>query len=224
LRSIAFKDKVLSKKVSFIRQDFNDKRKTCNAYLVFANKEDAQKALKAHNRIVDDFHIRVDLATGERKLDNARSIFIGNLPFEAEEEDVRKHFEQSGDVETVRLIRDQETNYGKGFGYVMFKDRTSLPDALRLNEAPFNGRKLRVSRAQKHSALTPGTLRKEKTNTSTSERPTPKPKSFQGVYAQKDIVPHIPTKSKRSKGKGGKGGKGGKNKGRKGGKKKQKTS
>ena len=82
LRSIAFQDQALSKKVSFIRHEFNNKRKSCNAYVVFANKEDAQKALAAHNRVVDDFHIRVDLATGERKLDNARSIFIGNLPFD----------------------------------------------------------------------------------------------------------------------------------------------
>jgi len=73
----------------------------------------------------------------------------------------------------VRLVRDKETNFGKGFGYVMFKvpfplitttksrnnffmkDRTSLPDALRLHDVPFNGRKLRVSRAKKHTA-TPG--------------------------------------------------------------------
>ncbi len=74
----------------------------------------------------------------------------------------------------MRLVRDKETNFGKGFGYVMFKvhlsllslllksrnnffmkDRTSLPDALRLNDVPFNGRKLRVSRAKKHTP-TPG--------------------------------------------------------------------
>ena len=36
------------------------------------------------------------------------------------EEEVRKHFSECGQIETVRLIRDKLTRFGKGFGYVLF--------------------------------------------------------------------------------------------------------
>ena len=40
---------------------------------------------------------------------------------DVEEEPVREHFEDCGDVEGVRIIRDRQTGLGKGFGFVLFK-------------------------------------------------------------------------------------------------------
>lgn len=42
-----------------------------------------------------------------------------------EEEPVRKHFEDCGDIRNVRLIRDKKTCLGKGFGYVNFQVSSS---------------------------------------------------------------------------------------------------
>ena len=39
---------------------------------------------------------------------------INELPF-------RRHFEECGSVEAVRLVRDQNSGLGKGFGYVLFE-------------------------------------------------------------------------------------------------------
>ena len=46
------------------------------------------------------------------------------IPFpcaDAEEEKVREHFEDCGEIENVRLIKDRKTQLGKGFGYVLFE-------------------------------------------------------------------------------------------------------
>lgn len=38
-----------------------------------------------------------------------------------EEESVRSHFTDCGEIDNVRIIRDRKTNLGKGFCYVLFK-------------------------------------------------------------------------------------------------------
>jgi len=53
--------------------------------------------------------------------DHKRSVFVGNLPFDVQDEDVWNTFERCGEIEFVRIVRDKKTNVGKGFGYVQFK-------------------------------------------------------------------------------------------------------
>ena len=53
--------------------------------------------------------------------DHKRSVFVGNLPFDVQDEDLYTHFARCGDIEFVRVVRDKKTNIGKGFGYVQFK-------------------------------------------------------------------------------------------------------
>ena len=46
------------------------------------------------------------------------TIYVGNLPFNATEQDVRAMFERHGPVESVKLINDRETGKPRGFGFV----------------------------------------------------------------------------------------------------------
>ena len=46
------------------------------------------------------------------------TIYVGNLPFSATEDDVRSLFEAHGTVESVKLINDRETGRPRGFGFV----------------------------------------------------------------------------------------------------------
>lgn len=64
------------------------------------------------------------------KEDFSKTAFVGNLPFNIEEEEVRSEFEQFGPIRYVRLIRDPVTHNGKGFGYVCFEQFISLKNAL----------------------------------------------------------------------------------------------
>jgi len=65
------------------------------------------------------------------------------------EEAIYSHFDQCGEIENVRLIRDNKTGVGKGFGYVQFKTVDSIDLALKLDATKMGERKIRVSRAVK---------------------------------------------------------------------------
>ena len=45
-------------------------------------------------------------------------LFVGNLSYQATEEDLRELFQQAGTVESVRIITDQFTGRPRGFGFV----------------------------------------------------------------------------------------------------------
>jgi len=77
----------------------------------------------------------------------ATKIYVGNLPFNASEEDVRALFARFGEVTSVNLINDRETGRPRGFGFVEMAGSAS--EAINaLNETDFGGRTLKVSEAQ----------------------------------------------------------------------------
>ncbi len=85
---------------------------------MFKSKDEAGLAAKELNQIViGEKHIRVDV---DVKQDNdfETSIFIGNLPWVVNEEELREHFEDCGKILNVRVIRDKETFIGKGIAYI----------------------------------------------------------------------------------------------------------
>ncbi|KAJ1775156.1 Nucleolar protein 12 [Coemansia sp. RSA 2523] len=145
-RSIAFAE-LLPRKLAFIRGKFHSDRQVCNAYVEYTEEESAKKALELNGTEFQDKHIRVDLANNDKEHDMKKSVFVGNLDFAAEEEDLWRHFGTCGTVSNVRIIRDSKTNLGKGFAYVQFSDRASVSLALKLNGTEVNSRKLRVQRA-----------------------------------------------------------------------------
>ena len=65
-------------------------------------------------------------------------IFVGSLPFSAEESDLRNSFEKYGEVSSVNIIMDKFSGRSRGFGFV------EMPDAAAGNQAieAMNGRNL----------------------------------------------------------------------------------
>ncbi|XP_044162690.1 RNA-binding protein 34-like isoform X1 [Acropora millepora] len=144
-RSAALAQPHFSRKVAMKnREELHTSRQNINGYVVFKEKECAVKALKRNGKEVDGLHIRVDLTGQESEHDHARSIFIGNLRFDAEEENIRQAFADCGTIESVRIVRDNKTGIGKGFGFVLFKKKEAVMFAIRKNGTDFNGRSLRV--------------------------------------------------------------------------------
>ncbi|KAF1074723.1 RNA-binding protein [Halodesulfovibrio sp. MK-HDV] len=47
-----------------------------------------------------------------------KSIFVGNLAWSAEDDDLRDFFEECGTVIRVRIMKDQETGRSRGFAFV----------------------------------------------------------------------------------------------------------
>ncbi|KAG5518982.1 hypothetical protein PMAC_002513 [Pneumocystis sp. 'macacae'] len=147
-RSIAFST-FLPRKIAYIQKKFHSKRNVVNAYIVYETKESSEKALALNGVVFLDRHLRVDSVAYPTPHAPKRSVFIGNLSFNAQEEELWSYFAHCGEIEFVRIVRDNKTNVGKGFAYVQFKNWESIDQALLLHdkETPC-GRKLRVIRAK----------------------------------------------------------------------------
>ena len=75
-------------------------------------------------------------------------IYVGNLPFTADEDSVRTLFSQHGTVESVALPVDRETGRKRGFGFVEMPQEDAARAIQALNGANMGGRPLRVNEAQ----------------------------------------------------------------------------
>ena len=79
-------------------------------------------------------------------------IYVGNLPFSANESEVRELFAQHGTVESVSLITDRETGRPRGFGFVEMSRADASRAIQNLNGKDLGGRPLRVNEAQERGA------------------------------------------------------------------------
>ncbi len=79
-----------------------------------------------------------------------KTLYVGNLPLRASEEDLWKWFRQEGfRVESIEIIRDRYTGESRGFGFVEIgDDEEAVRAMLILNGKEFLGRALVVSEAR----------------------------------------------------------------------------
>src|SRR5687768_4056400 len=80
------------------------------------------------------------------------TIYVGNLPFSATEEELRGLFERHGKVESVKLINDRETGRPRGFGFVEMSQSDAQNAIQQINGKDMGGRPLRVNEAQERPA------------------------------------------------------------------------
>ncbi len=78
----------------------------------------------------------------------AKSIYVGNLPWAATEEQVRELFSPYGNVISVKLVSDRETGRARGFGFVEMEDAEAEAAIEALDNFSFGGRTLRVNEAK----------------------------------------------------------------------------
>uniref|UniRef100_A0A8C5PIZ9 RRM domain-containing protein n=1 Tax=Leptobrachium leishanense TaxID=445787 RepID=A0A8C5PIZ9_9ANUR len=77
-----------------------------------------------------------------------RSVLVGNIPYEATEEQPKDIFSEVGPVVSFRLVYDRETGKPKGYGFCEYQDQETALSAMRnLNGREFSGRALRVDNA-----------------------------------------------------------------------------
>ena len=143
-------NQALVKKVSVNTKHLDaDARTTAQGYVVFVDEASVEKAMDLNNSMVGTHLIRVDRVNPT--IDASRSVFVGNLPYKADEVSLRQHFVEGcslniQDIENVRIVRDKVTQQCKGFGYVLFTTKTMATTALqRMNESTYKKRSLRVT-------------------------------------------------------------------------------
>jgi cold-inducible RNA-binding protein len=81
-------------------------------------------------------------------------LYVGNLPFSADEQQIRTLFEQGGrGVREVKLVTDRETGRPRGFCFVEMATQDDADSAIRsLNGQAFGGRPLTVNEAREREA------------------------------------------------------------------------
>eukprot|EP00927_Polykrikos_kofoidii_P085516 TRINITY_DN9327_c0_g1_i1.p1 TRINITY_DN9327_c0_g1~~TRINITY_DN9327_c0_g1_i1.p1 ORF type:complete len:1302 (+),score=142.95 TRINITY_DN9327_c0_g1_i1:73-3978(+) len=82
--------------------------------------------------------------------DKSCTVFIGNIPYDAEEEELKDLFSRVGNVESVRLVCEKDSEQPKGFGFCDFTDQATARRAIaELHGHEFKNRRLRVTSAEK---------------------------------------------------------------------------
>ena len=78
-----------------------------------------------------------------------KNIYVGNLSFDATEDQVRGMFEQYGPVDRVSIITDRDTGQPRGFAFVEMSDDDSAGKAMEaLNGSSLGGRNITVNEAR----------------------------------------------------------------------------
>ena len=78
-----------------------------------------------------------------------KNIYVGNLSFDATEDQVRSMFEAYGPVDRVSIITDRDSGQPRGFAFVEMSDDESADKAMEaLNGTNLGGRNLTVNEAR----------------------------------------------------------------------------
>jgi RNA recognition motif-containing protein len=81
------------------------------------------------------------------------TIYVGNVPFKARQEELEELFAPFGALESVRIITDKLTGNSRGFAFVKMDDKDAGLNAIeKLNGYTFMGKTLRVNEAQPREA------------------------------------------------------------------------
>lgn len=84
--------------------------------------------------------------TGEDN-QSSKTLYVGNLPYRANESEVKDLFSEYGEVFAVRLMKDKRTGKRRGFGFVVMSSKDADYAVSKLNEKEFGQRTLKVREA-----------------------------------------------------------------------------
>lgn len=77
------------------------------------------------------------------------NIYVSNLSFNVQDEDLRDFFAPYGEVTSAKIINDRETGNSRGFGFVEMADDAASQKAIaELNGAMVEGRAIKVMEAR----------------------------------------------------------------------------
>jgi RNA recognition motif-containing protein len=77
------------------------------------------------------------------------NIYVSNLSFNVEDDDLRGFFEEYGEVTSAKVVTDKMTQRSRGFGFVEMSDDAAAEKAIsELDGASVQGRNIRVTVAK----------------------------------------------------------------------------
>ena len=83
--------------------------------------------------------------TNEEKVEvDSRSVYVGNVDYGANAEELEQHFHGCGSIQRVTILCNKFNGNPKGFAYVEFTDKDSVDTAMALDDSLFRGRQIKV--------------------------------------------------------------------------------
>ena len=98
-------------------------------------------------------------ASSEEAEVKTKTLYVGNLPYRANEGVVRALFEEQGKVFNVRLLKDKNTGKRRGFGFVEMAEADADKAINQLNDSEFQQRTLKVREAKQKQENEANSLR-----------------------------------------------------------------
>ena len=106
------------------------------------------EAVRFKNVIDGTGHRESIFYTGESK-EMETKLYVGNLSYNATDEDLRELFEQAGTVKSVTVMRDRDTGRSRGFAFIEMETNEEAQKAISMfNERDFQERALTVNVAR----------------------------------------------------------------------------
>jgi len=83
-------------------------------------------------------------------------IYVGNLPYDTDEQSIRDAFSAHGNVDNVNIIYDRHTGRAKGFAFVAMSDLKEAQSAIdALDNTDVGGRPIKVNQARPREERAP---------------------------------------------------------------------
>src|SRR5262245_45867895 len=130
-------------------------------------------------------------------------LYVGNLPFNITEAELREHFSTVGSISYLSIPTDRETGKLRGFAFLKYKDGAIAEEAVRrFNNQPFQGRSLSVSvaRSKDDSQRAVATARPSPPRPAATAGP--EPANSPGDKPSRNFGPDAPSRRGRGKSKG----------------------
>jgi len=135
-------------------------RKKGLAFVEFSSPAEAQAALAKDQAEMMGRYLNVNISTSQARGSSAprnqqlsekpagcKTVFVGNLSWQASEDDLRHAFAECGPIDNVRIAWDMENDRSKGFGHVEFSTEEAVENAVKMTGTEVAGRQIRVDYA-----------------------------------------------------------------------------
>uniref|UniRef100_A0A7S4T585 RRM domain-containing protein n=1 Tax=Ditylum brightwellii TaxID=49249 RepID=A0A7S4T585_9STRA len=144
-----FKDcgKIIS--LRFVEDKKTGNFKGC-VFIEFEETESTDKAMKLVGKEIMGRSLTVEYEGGKKKRipsekpEGCKTVFVGNLSFDIDENTLRDAFKVCGKIMSIRFVKDKKTGDFKGFGFIDFKNTESTDQALQLADTDIKGRSIIV--------------------------------------------------------------------------------
>jgi len=117
-------------------------------YITFDSIESATKAFNKGGEEFMGREFRVDYdkerAPPREQAPPSLRLFLGNVSFDADDEKLKEHFKDCGEIQDIYWVTDRDSGDFRGFGFCTFYDQESADKAYAMSGKDFCGRAMRV--------------------------------------------------------------------------------